>query len=316
MKNFILKNKKNILIILLILINLFLVFYIFQKNNINVIYKDVEKYSLIDPARSLIEQKHFFSTIQPLRENIIRVVENYEQQGHSVGVYIEYLNTGANISVNQDKRFWPASLSKMPTAFIVMKKVQDGKWNLKNELVLFEEDKDSRFGDLHREIVGTTFSVEELLKELLIKSDNTAHKIFVRNSSSLEYEEMISALGMEQLFDKNYDISAKEYSRIFRSLYSASYLNREYSQMMLNWLSETKFENFLQSGLPEDVKFSHKIGEEFEQNVFLDSGIIYIPERPVLITVMIKVKEGEGIQKANEIMKLISEETYNYVANY
>jgi beta-lactamase class A len=204
----------------------------------------------------------------------------------------------------------------MPTIFVVMKKVEEGTWNFNNELVLFADDKDARFGDLHQEVVGTRFTIERLVKETLINSDNTSHKMLVRNIESTKYDQMISALGMEEMFDKNYDITAKEYSRIFRSLYSASYLNRENSQKVLSWLSETNLNNFLSLGLPKDVKFSHKIGEEFEQSVFLDSGIVYIPDRPYLITVMIKVKEGESVELASKIMKEISEKSYNYVANY
>lgn len=275
----------------------------------------IGEYSLINPSRSFIAQEHFLSTIEPARKEMKEIVAKYEKDGNRVGAYFEFLNTGANVSINQDERFWPASLSKMPTVFAVMKKVEKGEWKLTNELVLFTEDQDDRFGELYKKTPGTRFTIEELLKETLVNSDNTSHKILVRNLKSEDYTDIFEALGMEELFNENYDITAKEYSRIFRALYTASYLNRENSQKILEWLSETGFNEFLGDGIPSEIVFSHKIGEEFEQSVFLDSGIIYIPNRPVLITVMVEVKEGGDVKEAREIMRELSKTAYTYVAN-
>lgn len=311
-------TQRTLLVVSLCLLILCVVLAIFyaQERKQNPTHA-LEQFSFINPARNLIEQKHFFSTIQPLRDDIRATIASYEAEGYRIGLYFEFLNTGANISVNPDMRFWPASLSKMPTAFVVMKKVQDGDWKLSNELVLFEEDKDNRFGTLYKEPVGTRFTIEELLKKLLIESDNTAHKMLIRNVSSAEYDQLLDALGMENLFNETYDITAKEYSRIFSSLFNASYLDRQHSQLLLMYLTETPFTDFIDAGVPEEVLFSHKIGEEFEKSIFLDSGIVYVPNRPYLITIMVDTSaHNGGVEKAQEIMKTLSEKAYTYVAEY
>jgi len=283
-------------------------------SDFNAVKKEIHRYNMLDPARSIVSQDDFLSTIEPTRKQMKEIVAKYEKNGNKIGVYFEFLNTGANVSINQDTRFWPASLSKMPTVFVVMKRIEEGKWKLSDELVLFEEDKDERFGDLYKKPVGTRFTIEDLIKETLINSDNTSHKILVRNLDSEEYTDMFAALGMEELFNEDYNVTAKEYSRIFRTLYNASYLNRNNSQKLLEWLSQSEFSEFLGSGFPETVKFSHKIGEEFKEVVFLDSGIVYIPERPCLITVMVEVEDGGGVEKAKQIMKEISKSAYDYVS--
>lgn len=305
-----LSTKTKILIVTLFITNI-LTGYFLITNNKNK-QTQASKYPLVDPMRSLIEQKHFFSTIEPLRQELIKIADDAQKEGIRVGLYYEYLNTGSNVSINQDERFWPASLSKMPTAIATMKKVQNNEWKLTNELVLFEEDKDERFGELYKKPTGTRFTIEELLKNILINSDNTAHKILVRNLSNDEYTNIFEALGMEELFDKNYNITAKEYSRIFKSLYSASFLDREHSQILLEWLSESNFGEYLESGLPEEIKFSHKIGIEDKEEVFLDSGIVYIPNRPYLITVMIDVKKNGNEEKAKEVMTKVSKAAYEF----
>lgn len=303
------------LVAVLIASNFFVFFFYRQKSP----SYHISRYPLIDPARHLISQEHFLSTIEPLRQGFKNTVAQYEAEGHSLGLYFEYLNTGANVSINQDSRFWPASLSKMPTVLAAMKKIEKEEWRLTNELVLFSEDKDQRFGELYKKPTGTRFTIEELIKETLINSDNTAHRILVRNLSSEDYTDCFSALGMEELFDEDYDITAKEFSRIFRTLYNASYLNRENSQLVLRWLAETSFNELLAGGLPSDILFSHKIGEEFQLGVFLDSGIVYVPHRPYLLTVMVKVNgvgEDARFEKAKEIMKNLSNQAYDFVVNY
>ncbi len=271
-------------------------------------------YPLIDISRNFVKQENFIVNIQPLRETLYELVDR--KQPNLIGIYLEFLNTGANISINQNSRFWPASLSKVPAAMVALKKVQLGEWKLDNELVLFEEDKDSRFGNLYKMPVGTRFTIEELIKEMIINSDNTAFKMFVRNLPGEAFDEMIETLGLEDLYNTEYDISAKEYSRIFRALYNSSFLNREYSQLLLTWLSESDFNRFLQSGVSDEVIFSHKIGEQEEQLTYLDSGIVYLPNRPYLITVLLKVNETQDKELARdiaeEIMSSISKESYDY----
>lgn len=303
----------TIVILILLITNT----YTFLKLNISqdeFISNFQNPYPLIDLSRNFVKQENFIINIQPLREYLYELVDRSEP--NLVSIYLEFLNTGANISINQNSRFWPASLSKVPAAMVALKKVQLGEWNLNNELVLFEDDKDSRFGDLYKLPVGTRFTVEELIKEMIINSDNTAFKIFVRNLPGENFDEMIEILGLEDLYNTEYDISAKEYSRIFRALYNSSFLNREYSQLLLTWLAESDFNKFLQSGVSNEVIFSHKIGEQEEQLTYLDSGIVYIPNRPYLITVLVKVNETQEKEIARdiaeEIMSNISKESYEY----
>lgn len=308
------KDTYLILIIFaLIATNIISVFYFSEKNRATSFETFIKDYPFIDPARNFIDQNHFITNLQPLREKLSSYLSS--QSDTEVGLYFEVLNTGANITVKEDQRFFPASLIKMPTALAVMKKIEDGEWKLSNELVLFDEDKNSGYGELYKKPVGTRFTIEELLKQLLIESDDTAHRILIRNLDSSNYEDVLSGLGMSKLFDNDYNITAKEYSRIFRSLYSSSFLKRDNSQILLSWLTKTPFNNFLGSGIPSEINFSHKIGEHDEEQTYLDSGIVYYPDRPYILTVLVKVKNG-GQEKAEEIMKNISKEIYTYISEY
>jgi beta-lactamase class A len=300
------------IIVGLVLTNLVSIVYCIYEINHDHFSAALTEYPLIDPNRSFIDQKHFITNIQPLRERYSDLVFNTKDA--EISIYFEFLNTGANISINQDNRFVPGSLIKIPTALAVMKKIERGEWKLANRLVLFAEDKSDGFGVLYKDAVGTAYTIEELLKELLINSDTTAHKIFVRNLGNEPLVEVYRGLGLEDLLDSDYNITAKEYSRLFRSLYTSSFLNRNNSEYLLEILAETPFSNFLNSGIPSEVFFSHKIGIHEPTKTYLDSGIVYVESRPYILTVAVKVEAGKAY--AEEIMQTISREAYEYITNY
>lgn len=288
-----------------------------------------EEYSLLNPSVSLIDKKDLIVNFEELRKSLNK---KYEQRDdYLVSLYFEYLPTGANINVNRDERIWPASLIKIPVAMTAMKKIEQGDWKLSNELVLLDEDKDREYGILYENPSGTTFSIQNLLEESLINSDNTAHFILLRNIESAELEETYRHLGMDDIIDdlkkkpKDQDtdnrMTAKRYTIFFRSLYNSTFLSSEYSQLLLSILGKAPKE-YINAGLPNDVTFVHKTGVRVDEHVWADSGIVYIPGRPYLITVMIQKKrtlpyekiETKTEDEVGRLFKDISEEIYTYVS--
>jgi beta-lactamase class A len=198
-----------------------------------------------------------------------------------------------------------------------MKKIEKGDWHLQNELIVTAEDRDYAWGDVHKNPVGTTLTIEKLLEEMLILSDNTAYRMLYRNLSLDELQDVLVSLGIEDLFTEEGKMGAKEYSRIMRALYVSSYLSRENSEIILSIMTRSEYDEYLGQGVPDGVSFAHKIGENEDQGIVLDSGIVYVDNRPYLITVMIDYKTGDmGRDKALEIMKNISERAYSYISNY
>lgn len=90
-----------------------------------------------------MEEKNIITTLQPIRLKFRDIIE--KNGPNSISLYFEYLNTGANISINPDLRILPASLIKVPLAMAVMKKVERGEWFLSNELVMMKDDRDTNW---------------------------------------------------------------------------------------------------------------------------------------------------------------------------
>ena len=268
-----------------------------------------DKYNLLNPARKLIKQEDLIINFQPLRDYLN---DKYEADP-GVSIYFEYLPTGASIAMHKDAEFYPASLLKVPVAMAVAKKIEKGEWKWTNELVLMSPDKDEHFGDLYKEKTGATFAIEELVRRSLSDSDNTAHFILIRNLEIEEISDIYNHMGLKQFLSTEGKMSAKQYSVLLRSLYNASYVSENNSQKLLSYLSRSQFNDFLQSGIPADVSFAHKIGIADDTITYLDSGIAYVKNRPYLLTVMVQSKEKT---MAKGIMKNISENVYNYVKEY
>lgn len=268
-----------------------------------------DAYEFLDPARKLTSQEDRIINFQALRDEF----NHLEQQDKNISIYFEFLNTGANMVVNKDAEFWPASLMKVPVAIAVAKTVEKGEWKWTNELIITSNDKDDRFGDLYRQPVGTHMTIEDLVGNMLIKSDNTAYYVLLRNLEPAELANAQRHLGLDEFIQEKGKISAKKYSIVMRALYTASYLNEESSDKILKFMTASAFESYLEAGVPKGIPFSHKVGISDEYNVFLDAGLFYVPHRPYILTVMINTKDEK---KAQEQMKDISAKVYNYVANY
>ena len=294
----------------LVVLNLFTIFYFTQikDGSKNQTEETEDKFQLLNPARKSVNQKDLIINIQPLRDEL----NKYEGQ-KDISIYFEYLPTGANISINKDAQFWPASLLKLPVAMAVAKKIEKGEWKWDNKLVLMAADKEESFGTLFKEPTGSIFTIEDLVRRALVDSDNTANFILVRNLETREIYDVYEHLGAGDFFSAGGEIGAKKYSANFRALYNSSYLSEESSQKLLAYLSETRFDEYLKGGLPEGTVYAHKIGVAEDKNVYMDSGIIYAPNRPYILTVMVS---GRDKREAEDLMKKISEQVFNYVSGY
>lgn len=299
-------------IVAFLLIATSVISYLVGQSSVGVAEVFENPYPFISPMRSLVAQEDFVTNLQPLREQIHELYLTEDLEG-SMTMYLEILNTGANIIIDPEMRVSPASLLKVPVAMTVLKKIEEGEWALDNKLVLFQEDLDTGYGNEYRNVIGTTFTIEELLKKSLIESDNTTYQILVRNLSVDELADTLDSMGLDDLLDDNYETTVREYSRIFRALYYSSALQRESSEQVLEWMTESLFNNYLQAGLPSEVKLAHKIGEHDKEETYIDSGVVYLGDRPYLISMAVV---GKSKEEAGELMGRVSNLIYQYVSNY
>ncbi|MBI5221899.1 MAG: serine hydrolase [Candidatus Magasanikbacteria bacterium] len=302
------KNNRLIIALLAVIFVLATIIIVRVAEEKNLSNGAAMKSSLTDPSRQFYKADDLVINVQPLRDEF-----NMLEKNKNVSVYFEALNTGANISVNKDEEFFPASLIKVPLVMAVVKKIERGEWRWDTKIKLTEADRNKDFGALWQQPVGTLFTIEELVKQVLVNSDNTAYFILLNNLDPNELLSVQNHLGLYDFISNDLGISAKKYAPILRSLFSATYLSVEDSEKILNWMSESNFNDYLAGGMPPATKFSHKIGVEDGKKIYLDAGIVYLPNRPYILIVMVKNYDAN---QADAIMHDVSQRVYDYMSNY
>lgn len=249
----------------------------------------------------------------PLRLALGGYVKSQEQK---IGVYFEYLPSGGSISVNGNQEVRLASLSKVPLAMSIFRKIERGKMSLNDILVVKKEHLDDRFGSLWKLGENVRLSVEELIKLCLVESDNTAYNVLYDALTSDEINEVYNALDVRVEGEgDSQTVSPKTYSSIFRSLYLSSFLSKADSNRILDILTETKFNDKLPAGVPSDVKVSHKIGVfknlDAARDLFVDCGIVFVPNRPYILCLF----DQDIDEHAQERISSVSRSVYGYVSS-
>jgi beta-lactamase class A len=298
------------LLFLSILLNTVLIVWLIFKNNQQ---PDTIRYPLLDLSRNYIDQKYFLVNFTPLRDQLEKYLN--AQSDYQISLYFEYLHTGSFIWLNQQLRIPPASLTKVPVAMVMYKEIEQGKRLLSDKHLLTAADKDPRWGSLHQQPEGTPLTWQQLIEASLQHSDNTAHKILYDTIATDSAQSFAQSVGVTELFDKNGNTSVREIGRLFRSIYTASYLNRAHSQQILQYLQSASYDQLLkyQSSHP----IASKYGIDINQGVYNEAGIVYLPQSPYLLAVLIQSKQGSVIlepeSKSRSIMQSIRQQITDYI---
>lgn len=260
------------------------------------------QYPFLDPEQAIYNNADLIVNIHPLYQEL-----NAIATGRDVSVYFEFLNTGTNLRIN-DVPFYPGSLMKVPIAMAVMEKIDSGEWKMSDQLILTDADKNPAYGTMYLLPTGTVFTVQQLLNDLLVQSDDTARDIFVRNLGDQNIENVLDYLGLQDVFNTQNEVSAQRYSNFWNALYTASYLSPQSSQELLEIMNQPDGQDLLRQGIPANIAFAHKFG--VYNDVYSDSGIVYAPNRPYILTVMVQSSSTAEVQ---ETMQDISRDVYDFV---
>lgn len=215
-----------------------------------------------------------------------------------VSIYFRDLNTGKWTGVNENENYDPASLLKVPIMMAWYLRAESDPSVLDRTFIYKRSPEDVGGSEFNLLTPGRSYSVSELLKAMIERSDNGAKNILLLNVDQKILDKVFSDLGIN-ISDNDptsrYQISAKTYSIFFRALYNATYLTKEYSEKALEMLSATNFSEGLLAGVPTSTNVAHKFGQYIGSRGAIelhDCGIIYHPENPYILCVMTKGSSG------------------------
>lgn len=255
-----------------------------------------------------------------IKADIEKIINTNKSTGAltSASVYVREFLGGEWISAGDEKQYSPGSLMKVP-ALIAYCKMKENDPKLFDKRITNNQTstvKNIHFVSKSIEF-GKTYTVRELLRYMISYSDNIATTLLMLNVDQRVYDKVFIDLGMHAMDpSKNeYRMTAKEFSRFFKILYSAGYLSNEDSEFCLELLSNCDYKGGIVAGLPANSKVVHKFGEGGAENnpCFNESGIIYLDNNAYVLTVM---TNGTDLKILPDIVRQISQVVYGKMLNY
>jgi beta-lactamase class A len=231
------------------------------------------------------------------RYKVERYVRDQIRAGRvrEMSVYYRDLMDGPWFGVNEDRKYNPASMMKVPVMIAWLRRAERDPRALQQAFVFDPADyPERRQGNPPEKTLapGGRYTVDELLHYMLGYSDNRAMWLLYRGLTAHELNDVLDSMDVtNDPGDEDNSISAHGYSGFFRILFNASYLGREMSEKALELLTLQEFPKGMVAGVPRGVTVASKFGEwvpsgRGEPIQLHEFGIVYHPANPYLLGVM------------------------------
>ena len=244
----------------------------------------------------------------------------------TASIVIKDLDTGWEITQNDEIAVPSASLVKIPIMFSYFYANQEGRISFKDTLILKGSAKVAGSKVLGDFPAGSRFTVGELLVPMITQSDNSATNLLIGFLGFDNLNAYFKKMGLKntnlarKMLDfkerrrgrENYT-TAQDMAFLLEKLYHKEFLNKEISEQCLMLLGEQKINDRIPKKLPKDGTFiCHKTG--LERHICHDVGIVYTRKGNFLICVLVKHKDNTA-GRAKKLISDIALFTYNYYQN-
>lgn len=292
-------------------------------NNVYTLRLSQGAFKYISPLLGVESQNNsLVSANKSIELKIQGAVNEVKSSGKAIdaSVYFRDLKSGYWTGVNEDAKFSPGRLLKMPLMIAYFKLAESDPKILEKQIVAVAEPKEPNNISPASDVVvtGETYTVQELLNRMMTKSDDAAADLLFDNIDKNVVNGIFSDLGIDFKEDKNTTsyISLKLNSLFFRVLHNATYLNREYSEKALALLDQPEDNTALGASIPKEISFVNRMGRrqyiEGGKTIYqiYDCGIVYYPEYPYLLCASVK---SYNETNAEEFLKNLGIDIYDEV---
>jgi len=233
--------------------------------------------------------------------------------GGEWGIVLEDLNTHDRLTLNEDQRFFAASLIKVPIMTAVFADVYAGRFAFEDRLKLRREDLVGGAGVLQHMSPGTELTIHELVTLMVIQSDNTATNILIDLVGKDRIREVMQKTGMRhsQFYNKlmiipaeleGYnEVTAADMASHLRCLATGKVISYNSCLQMIQILKRQQLRDCLPLFLPdpeEDVigsiprwELANKTGTV--TRIQHDTGILYVGPHAIIICALSKNVEAK-----------------------
>lgn len=260
--------------------------------------------------------------LRPFKDKTLPLIQKMKDEKviDHVSIYFRDLTNGPTFFINEDEKFAPASLLKVPTVMALLKQAESDP-ALLNKKIKYNGDDDFNLTEYFKpsEVLtpGSYYTLDDLAHRALVHSDNNANKLIFENIDQKILKQTYHDLVVEipTSYKPENFMTVKEYASFFRVLFNATYLSKAMSEKALKYLAEKDFDSGISAGVPSNVPTALKFGERTNgpnNNVrqLHDCGIVYYPGRPYLLCIMTR---GQSFEKQGDAIRNISHLIYTEI---
>ena len=304
----------------------FLLGYFTKKTPINTTYAVREKTNEFKFIKPLLVVENTNTAPSPQYQSLYDTIQNYIKTHSSTvdktSIYlINYGQDGGRFSINSNDQYYPSSLMKVVVMISYFKKTETDP-NILNTQLVYQSSiqqvlQENAFNSPTTLEVGKSYSVSELIDNMITNSDNGAMNLLIDSLGYDKLNTIYADLGLPapSANGNEYTISVSDYSLFFRILYNATYLTPEMSEKALSILSKATFTDGLVAGLPQNTLVAHKFGEHvfstdgnsIDSVELHDCGMVYAPNHPYFLCIM---THGNSLNDLKGVISDISKMVY------
>ena len=222
------------------------------------------------------------------------LVPQLESLGGDTGVYIKNLITGEVWQRGEDVPVVAASVIKIPVMIEAFRQAHAGELSLDEIHALEDWERLPSCGTLKAMHTGIEMTLLDIVKLMIIVSDNAATNIMIRRVGMERVNHTLRVLGCErttlnrQLFDseasrrgvKNF-ITAGEMGMLLEKLWRGEVVSPEASRQMMDILLDQRLNGKLPFFIDSmGVDIAHKTGED--DGITHDVGVMYT-QQPMVV---------------------------------
>jgi len=261
--------------------------------------------------------------LRALDQSFETATAQYIKEGRAtrISVWVRDLESKQWAASNERATYAPASLLKLPLmiAYYKLSEIEPALLTTELPYTATEnfDDTNQNFKPAATLVVGQSYTVEQLLEDMVVNSDNNAAVSLLSHLDPTLFNNTLIDLGIKipQATGTIDFITVKSYANIFRILYNASYINRDNSQKALALMSKSVFKGIAEP-LPASATVADKFGEREVDNQdgsvrtreLHDCGIVYGKGvNPYTICIM---TEGKNFDDLLSVIHDLSKLTY------
>ncbi|MET3617117.1 beta-lactamase class A [Peptoniphilus olsenii] len=240
----------------------------------------------------------------------------------NISVSFYDLKEDYTFSFDGDKKMLSASMIKLLIMGAILECINDGKYNLEDNYIFADKHIVDGSGIVIDMDEGHKFSLREIIKLMIVLSDNSCTNLLIDILSMKEINSYAKKLGLKNTvlerkmmdfdaIEKGYNnyTSSNDIMNILKLIYGKKLVTEYLSDFAIEVLLSQKLNYGLKNYLSEEVKLASKSGNL--DGLENDGGIFFLDKVDYILVVL--VNNAKTNHLAKEIINNISKITFDFM---